>query len=331
MSPSSSASAAHKRWFGVAPLFDPRTGTTVLKPPGDGPGYWAGAPSALYDDDTENFYLYYRLRVPRALGRGTECRVARSHDGATFTDIWKAKKEDFDSPSVEKACLMKTPESKWRLYLSYVDGADGKWRVDMLEAAEPGTFDPAARQKILTADDVGVEGVKDPVVLLIGHTYYMLLSYAPRPEAVSDDQKAQMHQTADVYNTGITKSCSALATSTDGVHFEWHGEVFGPGDSWDAYCGRLGGIVYVPPIFTVFYDGSTSVEENYEEKTGLAMSFDLRHYERISTTAPVLTSPHASNSLRYIDAVQLAEEIYYYYEYARSDGSHELRLSRARL
>jgi hypothetical protein len=323
--------AAHSRWFGRAPLFDPRTGTTVLEPPGKGAGYWAGAPSALYDDDTENFYLYYRLRVPLELGRGVECRVARSQDGATFTDIWKARKQDFDSPSVEKACLMKTPDGQWRLYLSYVDGADNRWRVDMMEAPEPGTFDPATRQKVFTAAQVGVEGVKDPVVLLIGHTYYMLLSYAPSPESVSDQQRAKMHATADVYNTGITRSCTALATSTDGARFEWHGEVFGPGESWDAYCGRLGGVVYLPPVFTVFYDGSASVDENYEEKTGLAMSLDLRHFERVSRAAPILTSPHASHSLRYIDAVQLAEQIYYYYEYARSDGSHELRLSRAGL
>jgi hypothetical protein len=290
-----------------------------------------GAPSALYDDESESFYLYYRIRVPFAEGRGVECRVARSRDGVSFTDVWQAEKDAFDSPSVEKACLLKTPEGTWRLYLSFVDGADGRWRVDVMEAPAPDAFDPSARQKVFTAADVGVEGVKDPVVLLIGHMYHMLLSYAPSPEAASAEQSARMHATADVYNTGITRSCTALATSTDGLQFQWRGEVFGPGESWDAYCGRLGGVVYIPPVFTVFYDGSASVDENYEEKTGLAMSPDLRHFERLSATAPMLTSPHASSSLRYVDVVQFSDRVCYYYEYARPDGSHELRLSRARL
>jgi hypothetical protein len=38
-------------------------------------------------------------------------------------------------------------------------------------------------------------------------------------------------------------------------------------------------------------------------------------------------SPHATGSLRYLDALDLRERLLYY-EYARPDGSHELRLSR---
>jgi hypothetical protein len=40
-------------------------------------------------------------------------------------------------------------------------------------------------------------------------------------------------------------------------------------------------------------------------------------------------SPHATGSLRYLDALDLRErKRLLYYEYARPDGSHELRLSR---
>ena len=41
-------------------------------------------------------------------------------------------------------------------------------------------------------------------------------------------------------------------------------------------------------------------------------------------------SPHASGSLRYIDAVRLREDIYCYYEYARPDGSRELRMNKVK-
>ena len=38
--------------LGLAPLFDPTQGVTVIEPPGSGPGWWSGAPGALYDDET---------------------------------------------------------------------------------------------------------------------------------------------------------------------------------------------------------------------------------------------------------------------------------------
>jgi hypothetical protein len=324
-------SATQQGWFGASPLFDPRKGITVTEPPGEGPGWWAGAPSALYDRDARRFYLYYRLRKPRQFGRGVACYVAQSRDGVRFDTIWSATQQEFDSPSIEKGYLAKAPDGRWRLYVSFVDGATGKWRIDALDAGSPHGFDPASRRKAFAPDDLGVAGVKDPVVARVGGLYYMLVSYAPNPEAMAPGDAERMHATADVYNTGITKSCTALATSEDGLDFAWRGEVFGPGTGWDAYCGRLGAVLWTPPVFSVFYDGSASVAENYEEKTGLAVSFDLVCYERVSLSGPILTSPHASGSLRYIDAVQFDDVAFCYYEYARPDGSHELRMNRVPL
>ena len=54
----------------------------VIAPPGDGADYWAGAPSAVWQDDA--FYLAYRLRRPVTEGRGYANVVARSADGITF-------------------------------------------------------------------------------------------------------------------------------------------------------------------------------------------------------------------------------------------------------
>ena len=271
-----------KKWFGMAPLFNPEDGITIIEPLNEGAGWWAGAPSALYDDETDRFYLYYRRRKPRELGRGTDCYIAESKNGINFTTIWEANKSDFNSPSVEKSALVKTLEGKCRLYISYVDPEDNKWRTDMLEADSFDKLEPAKRTKIFTADDVGVEGVKDPYVIIVGRKYYMILSYAPSPKR-ADELKGKMHATADVYNTGLTKSHTALAVSSDGINYNWLGDVFSPRDKgWDAYAARISTIVYIPPVFNAFYDGSKTVKENYEEKTGLAISFDLRNYERVS-------------------------------------------------
>jgi hypothetical protein len=137
-----------------------------------------------------------------------------------------------------------------------------------------------------------------------------------------------MHATSDVYNTGITKSSSGLAASSDGINFEWLGDVFAPREAgWDSYASRLGSLLYQPPLFIGFYDGSADVSENYEERTGMATSFDLRTWARVTESGPILTSPHASGSLRYLEPVDLGDGVFYYSEYARPDGSHELRLS----
>ena len=314
-----------KRWYDLPPLFDPAAGRTVIEPPGGGPGWWAGACSAVYDDYAGCFYLYYRLRKPRELGRGAECRIARSDDGLRFTDIWCATKEQIETPSMERACLLAMPSGEWRLYLSFVDPADGRWGIDLMRAGRPDAFDPARRKPILTADQIAAEGVKDPYVLIAGGLVMMIVSYAPTPARPAS--RDEMHATGDVYNTGLTKSHSGLAVSGDGLTFEWKGDILSPGDGWDAYCARIGTLLHTPPVWTAFYDGSAGVDQNYEEKTGLAVTLDLAHFERVTTREPALVSPHASGSLRYADAVVAGGEIHYYYEYARPDGSHELRAS----
>ena len=317
----------HKRWLGIAPLFDPAEGITVLEPLNPGPGWWVGAPSVLYDEGTERFYLYYRRRKPRELGRGTNCYIAESRDGLEFSTIWGASKEDLNTPSMEKAALVITLEGKANLYISYVDPADNKWRTDLIQGDRFDQLDARNAVKVFTAGDINAEGVKDPYIFILGRLYYMILSYAPTPPRAGELGE-QMHGTADVYNTGLTKSHTGLAVSSDGIRFRWVGDILSPGESgWDAYAARISTLLYTPPGFTAFYDGSASVAENYEERTGIAISLDLRKYERVTEDGPILTSPHASGSLRYMDAITVKDQIYYYYEYARADGSHELRIN----
>lgn len=311
--------------FAQIPLFGPEDGVTVREPLGSGPGWWAGAPSALYDDQSGRFYLYYRLRKPRELGRGVACRIAASDDGIVFEDIWSLGKEDLDSPSVEKSCLFRAADGSWRLYISYVDPATNMWRIDCMEAGAPDGFDPARRRKIFVPEELGLEGIKDPMVYRIGPMYYMIVSYAPA--AAPDATEEEKHGTADVYNTGIVKSHTGLATSACGLNWHWQGDILSPpDDGWDQYCTRIGSVLYRPPVFIGFYDGSASVAENYEEKAGLAVSYDLRRWERITREGPWVTSPYGC--IRYIEVLPVEDALYYYYEWTREDGSHELRVTR---
>ena len=58
-------------------------GATVVVPaPGDEPGNWSGAASAVLVDDV--YWLTYRVRRPLREGRGVSVVVARSVDGEHF-------------------------------------------------------------------------------------------------------------------------------------------------------------------------------------------------------------------------------------------------------
>ncbi|HJN14791.1 MAG TPA: hypothetical protein QGH10_04845, partial [Armatimonadota bacterium] len=217
---STDPSAAGSKYMGLPPLFDPKVGVTVVEALGTGDGHWAGAPVVQYDAKDGRFLLAYRIRQPRPI-RGGESRIAASDDGITFTDIWAMQRDDLDSQSIEKCAAFRCLDGKLRHYISYVDSETNKWRVDFLEGDGVEDLDPASRTRVLTADDIGAEGVKDPYVVCIGGVYHMLLSYAPIPRQATDDQLGTMHATGDIYNTGVTTSETGLATSVDGVNWEW--------------------------------------------------------------------------------------------------------------
>jgi hypothetical protein len=289
----------------------------------DGPGWWAGAPTATFD--------------PREQGRGIECRIAASENGVVFHDIWALPKGTLRALSIERSALLRGLDGVWRLYIGYAHPADGRWRIGLLEAQEPDRFDIAQLVPVLTAEDVGGEGVKDPNVFQIGQMVYMLASYATTEAALSPEEMARRHATGDIYSTGLTLSRTGAAISGDGRHFQWLGDVSpqaptnrsgAVNGTWDAYCQRIGALLPLESGgFLAFYDGSASVAENYEEKTGLAITFDLKTYHSLSPQSPALVSPHATRSLRYVDVLPVGHELFYYYELARPDGAHELRVS----
>jgi len=228
---------------------------------------------------------------------------------------------------MERAALTRGADGVWRLFISYVDPTSKKWRVDRMEADGPEAFDPATAECIFNPDDLGLEGVKDPYLFHHNGVSHMILSYASRTADVPASAQ-DLHATADAYNTGLVISRTGLAVSANGRDYEWKGDLFSPSTTgWDSWCRWICCVVPGPHGLTAYYDGAADVSENYEERTGIATGGDMRSLASQTPDGPCLTSPHASGSLRYMDAVTYDDRIHYYYELARPDGAHETRVS----
>jgi hypothetical protein len=299
----------------------------VREPMGVGQGHWAGAPGAFYAREEKAWYLTYRIRRPRGVApdRGGEARIARSTDMRHFEDVWSVTKRAYDSVSIERSAIRQGPDGAWRYFTSFVDPADGRWCVTVLKGSAPHLLDASETRRLFTAATLGLEGVKDPWIFEERGIHYMMLSVAtPTPRT-----RAESHATLDIFNTGECLSATGLARSRDLDSWEWLGIVFAPSIAgWDAYCRRINSIVRHQGQYIAFYDGSASHAENYEEKTGLAASSDLREWNTLTAGGPALTSPHASGSLRYLDAIATDDGAWAFYEFARADGAHDLRVAR---
>ena len=303
----------------MRPPFDPARGTLLVAPPGAGSGHWAGAPGAYADGDV--VYLVYRLRWPRPV-RGAELVVARG-DGTAFVPIWRATRDDFASPSIER-CAIVRENDRWRLYVSYVDGRSGRWRIDLLEADAPDRFDPATRTATFAAENADAVAVKDPWLRRVGGRWLMFVSYGTMP----DDLRG-IHAGEDALSTGLTRSETGLAESADGLRWTWRGRVLAAGKGWDRFTARLTTAVSDPEGgWLGLYDGSASLEENYEERCGLARSPDLRRWERLGD-GPAVGAAGGPGTVRYVESLATPGGTLFFYEYTRPDGSHELRASRA--
>ena len=301
--------------------FDPEAGTPVLTPQGTGKGWWVGAPSVYWDGN--DYWLAFRTRRPQP-ERGGLFQIARSGDGEVFEVVCSIRKEDIGTSSIERGALLQDEDGRWRLYLSFVDPEDGRWRIDLIEADDPSAFDATQRTPMLTAADIAGEGIKDPWICKVGDTWHMIVSYAPTPS--NDVDPDLMHGTRDIYNTGTSKSLTGLATSEDGRSWVWHGAILTPSeDGWDAYAARINTVYRQAGTFVGLYDGSKSVEENYEERCGLAVSGDVKTWTRLSVDGPAVGPNGGPGSVRYAEAVQGPGWVRFYYEYTRKDGSHELR------
>lgn len=321
---------AGHRLYAPLPMLDPDDGVVVMGPEKGEEGYWTGCPGVLYEPTRRRFVLTYRQRRPRGhaeLERGWRCAVAVSTDGISFEDVWAVEKTELDTQSMERLSVLPAPSGGYQLYLSYVAPADNRWQISLVESDRLDTFDVRKVEPLLTAETTGTEGVKDPYVIRIGPLVYLFASFAESKD-FSAEERARAHATGDIYNVGVTRAATGVATSLDGRRFSWHGKVLDVGEGWDSYQVRLNSVVPIAGTYLGFYDGSAGAQENYEERCGLAVSHDLMTWRTLTPDEPWVVAPYATGSVRYVDALLVDGEWWIYFEVTRPDGAHELRVSR---
>jgi hypothetical protein len=279
-------------------------GVVAVEPPGTGPGYWAGAPSAVAGDG--EIFLAYRLRRPIGEGRGYAVVVARSADGVRFETLLTVGKQELNTESLERPALVRTPEGRWRLYLSCATFGTKHWRVEVTEAAHPAEFDVRRRETVLPGDVK--TGVKDPVIIHHDARWHLWASCHPLEDPQQTDQMT-----------------TEYATSPDGLAWTWHGTALsGTPGRWDARGVRVAAVCWDDGVVTAYYDGRASAAENYEERTGVATGTDPAALAPLGGE-PLASSPYHGGGLRYLDIVRLSDgSLRLYYEMTRPDGSHAL-------
>jgi hypothetical protein len=281
----------------------PERSVVAVAPPGPGEGTWAGAPSVARSD--EEIYLAYRLRRPEGLGRGYAVVVARSTDGEHFETLTTIGREELGAESLERPALVAVPDGGWRLYLSCATPGTKHWRVEMLEASQPGAFDPRRSRLVLPGD--AATAVKDPVIIHDGDKWHLWASVHPLTDPDQTDRMA-----------------TDYAFSADGVTWTWQGTALSPRrGEWDARGVRVTAVRMAPGTVIAYYDGRASAEENFAERTGVATGAGP---SALAAFGPVARSPYGDGGLRYLSILDLGDSRErYYYEMSRDDGAHELR------
>src|SRR5215217_7306229 len=210
--------------------------------PGVGPGYWAGAPSAVADG-TGGFVIGYRVR--NGHDGIDQTVIARSPDGERFTTVATLDQERFGAQWMERPAVVRTPEGRWRLFVCCGTPESKHWWIEALEADDPAGLETAEARPAFPGDER--TAVKDPIVKL-----------------------------------------------RDG---RWHGTVLrGRPGTWDARGARL---TCVLPDGRAAYDGRASAEENWFERTGLAVPAADGRFAQVEDS-PVV-------DVRYLDVLPLEE------------------------
>ena len=265
--------------------------------PHPGPGSWAGASSAAADPDG-GFVIAYRLRTQDR--RGAQVVVATSADGVRLETAEVLEKERFGAESLERPAIVRL-EHGWRLYVSCATPGSKHWRVDALDASQPGSFHASPARTVFPGSEQ--VGVKDPVVRREGDRWHAWVCCHPLDVPGEEDRMT-----------------TANATSDDGLEWRWAGEALaGRPGHWDARGARVTAVL---ADGRAAYDGRASSEENFSERTGVAVPSGRPGGLDAIGDAPIA-------GVRYLDVVPIPSGGYLlYYEQPRPDGSHDLCVER---
>ena len=274
-------------------LLDPSKTETVLRPEYQGKGSWVGAPAACYSESEGCFYLLVRFRKEGV--RGYKTVLYRTGDGINLERIARLDAVSLGARSIERGALKQIGKI-WRFYLSYEGLKDGLWKLAVAEKKDIADISTGDFEVILQGGDIGVTWVKDPVLF-----ENMLFVHTKEPSG---------------------KATYLLERVKDG----WKKTKILSGKyEWDGYCARITTILRSTDGFFIFYDGASRIEENQEEKTGLAYGKNLRYLKSITPEGPAITGSVGSGSIRYLEIKELEDKFYIWYELSTTGKSHELR------
>ena len=281
-------------------------GVVVVPAPDIGAGNWSGGASAVLHQGV--FWLSYRVRRPIMAGRGVSVVVARSTDGVRFETVTEIHRDQFGTDSFERPVLIPLPAGGWRLYVSCATPDSKHWWIEAVEAATPADLPSGQRTVVLPGDDH--LAVKDPVIAVDqSHGWRMWVCCHPLDVSGAED-----------------RMWTAYATSSDGLSWTVQGDALrATPDAWDARGARVTAVLSDDPL-TVLYDGRATAEDNWFETTGVAVE---RDGALVSVgVGPAVVSPEGDGAFRYVSAVALEDGCTrFYFEAARSDGSHDLMTS----
>jgi hypothetical protein len=168
------------------------------------------------------------------------------------------------------------------------------WRIDLPEGDSAESLAGVPSRTVFPGDEHW--GVKDPVIL---PGFRAWICFHPLDDPGEEDRM-------------VTR----LATSSDGVEWTWRGDALrGRPGKWDARGARLTAVL--DDLAVAYYDGRATKEENFRERTGLAVAAG-------DEWTAVGDAPIAA--VRYLDVITLRGDARrLFYESPRPDGSHELR------
>ncbi len=283
-------------------LTDDGGAEVVVAAPGAGEGFWAGGPSAVADGAT--IWLAYRLRRPVDQGRGYANVVARSGDGVRFETVATVTSAQFDCASLERPALVQRPDGGWRLYVSCSTLNSKHWWVEAIDADTPAGLPTGTRTVVLPGDET--EAWKDVIVTADDDGWRMWACRHP----------------LDGGDTAADRMTTWYATSDDGLKWTMAGEALAPvAGTWDARGTRIADVIADGGRWWALYDGRRSAEENWRERSGLAVGDRPDRFTAIAGPVP----PRAGPALRYASVVPVEGGHRAYVEATGFDGSHDLR------